>query len=143
MSRSGYSDDCENIGMWRGAVERAIRGVWGQALLREMADALDAMPVKELAAGVVVQDSAHVCALGSVALARGLDVSGLDIYDREAVSRTFGVAPALAAEIAYQNDEAGPWKGETPSERWQRMRTWVAEQLIVTSVTGSKGDADG
>lgn len=42
MSRSGYSDDCENIGLWRGAVERAIRGVWGQALLLEMAAALDA-----------------------------------------------------------------------------------------------------
>jgi hypothetical protein len=24
MSRSGYSDDCENLGLWRAAVERAV-----------------------------------------------------------------------------------------------------------------------
>ncbi len=28
MSRSGYSEDCENLGLWRGAVERAIQGDW-------------------------------------------------------------------------------------------------------------------
>ena len=38
MSRSGYSDDCETMGLWRGAVERAIYGKRGQTFLREMAD---------------------------------------------------------------------------------------------------------
>ena len=43
MSRSGYTDDCENLEMWRGAVRQAIRGKRGQAFLREMLLALDEM----------------------------------------------------------------------------------------------------
>ena len=43
-----------------------------------MATALDAMPVKELIAHDIVTDSGQVCALGSVAVARKLDVSNID-----------------------------------------------------------------
>lgn len=140
MSRSGYSEDCSNLGLWRGNVERAIRGRRGQAFLREMADALDAMPVKELVADDLVRDSEHVCALGAVAVFRGQDVSKLDIYDGEEVGQTFGIARHLAQEVAYVNDEAGPRKGETPAERWQRMRAWVSEQLVAPSRLAGEGD---
>lgn len=133
MSRSGYSEDCENLGLWRGAVERAIRGKRGQSFLREMAAALDAMPVKELIAGEVVRDSEHVCAIGSVAVARKLDVSTLEPTDREEVAATFGIARALAQEIAYENDE-GVWHDETPAERWTRMRAWVAAALVRANI---------
>jgi hypothetical protein len=135
MSRSGYSEDCENLGLWRGAVERAIAGRRGQAFLREMAAALDAMPVKELIVGEVVSDDAKVCAIGSVAVARRVDVTDLDVYDADSVAECFGIAPALAREIAYENDECGEtWRDgtlhkETPAERWARMRSWVAKQL--------------
>jgi hypothetical protein len=136
MSRSGYSDDLDPLalGRWRQAVKRAIEGKRGQAFLHEMASALDAMPVKELIAGEVVRDSAHVCAIGSVALVRGIDVSELDIHDGEEVGAALGIARALACEIAYENDECGPsrWQapaGETPAQRWQRMRDWVAKNL--------------
>jgi len=151
MSRSGYSDDCENIGLWRGAVDRAIAGKRGQALLREMGAALDAMPVKELVAGYIVRDSEHVCALGAVALARHLDVSSLDSGDGEAVAETFGIARALACEIAYENDENAPqhvrnedgsWRRcepETPAERWKRMRAWVAKNLSPNAHPKSAG----
>lgn len=114
MSRSGYSNDCENLGLWRQAVARAIHGKRGQSFLREMADALDAMPVKELIAGDVVRNDNGVCAIGSVALARKLDVTEIDIYDGESVGKSFGVARALACEIAWENDENGPYRGETP-----------------------------
>jgi|HubBroStandDraft_4_1064222.scaffolds.fasta_scaffold684222_2 hypothetical protein len=142
MSRSGYSDDCENLGLWRGAVERAIRGKRGQAFLREMAAALDAMPVKELVANEIVRDEGHVCAIGSVAVARKIDVSTIDPDDGEAVAKTFNVARALACEIAYENDDNSPrhertpegaWRrlpDETPAQRWSRMRAWVSAQLI-------------
>ena len=131
MSRSGYSDDCYGpaLNMWRGAVNRALNGRRGQAFLREMAEALDAMPVKELVADEVVRDSEHVCAMGAVCVARKLNVSELDINDRDAVGDLLGIAPAMAAEIAWENDEHGPWRGETPAERWTRMRAWVSENL--------------
>ena len=139
MSRSGYVDDYDDAGLlnlYRGTVARAIRGRRGQAFLREMAAALDAMPVKELVADEVVRDSQHVCAMGAVALARGLDVSRLEVEDGDAVGNTFGIARALACEIAYENDECGDrfrdgkLHAETPEERWQRMRKWVSEHLL-------------
>lgn len=134
MSRSGYSgdgDDCDNPGLWRGAVERAIRGKRGQAFLQEMAAALDGMPVKKLVAGEIVRDSEHVCAIGSVAVARKTDLPEMDIYDADKVARAFGIAPAMVCEIAFENDENGPWdKEETSAARWVRMRAWVSDQLI-------------
>ena len=137
MSRSGYSDDYDDHGAlnrWRANVKRAIGGQRGQAFLREMATSLDAMPVKELVADAVVRDSAHVCAMGAVALARGLDVSKVDPEDPEAVAKTFGIAGAMACEIAFENDERNAWAGhqETPAERWTRMRKWVSEHLAKT-----------
>jgi hypothetical protein len=135
MSRHGYCDDGDDQGAlncYRANVWRATIGKRGQKLLREMATALDAMPVKELVAGEIVRDNEHVCALGSVALARGLDVSQLDVTDGDEVGRTFGVASCLVREIAYENDEAGR---ETPAHRWTRMRAWVEENLTKAPAT--------
>lgn len=132
MSRSGYVDDYDDAGcgnLWRANVDRAIGGKRGQKFLREMADALDAMPMKELVKDNIVQDSEHVCAIGSVAIARQLDVSQLDVEDAGAVAKTFGIARALACEIAYENDEVGVYN-ETPADRWARMRKWVSDHLM-------------
>lgn len=143
MSRSGYSEDCDNLGLYRQAVDRAISGKRGQAFLREMAEALDAMPVKELAADVLVQNSTQVCALGAVALARHLDVSHLDIEDGGAIGAAFGIARTLACEIAYHNDEAGPWNRlETPAERWTRMRSWVWRHIVDVERRGIVHEGD-
>lgn len=135
MSRSGYHDDVEQVtlNLYRANVDRAISGKRGQAFLREMAEALDAMPVKELVDNEIVRDEQHVCAIGAVALARKLDVSALDPYDQDNVASKFGIARCLAAEIAYENDECGPprWRApdESPAARWIRMRDWVAQQI--------------
>lgn len=43
MSRSGYSDDCENVAMWRGQVASAIRGKRGQTMLRDLVLAQEVM----------------------------------------------------------------------------------------------------
>ena len=139
MSRSGYSEDCDNLGLWRGAVESAIRGKRGQAFLREMAGALDAMPVKELVADVVVRSDKSVCAIGSVAIARGMDVEGLDIYDGDSVAKAFDVAGALAKEIAFMNDDDFGYESgsETPAARWTRMRAWVAKQIMAARSGGA------
>ena len=50
MSRSDYSKDgdSQELALWRGAVRSAINGARGQAMLRELAPALDAMPKKTL-----------------------------------------------------------------------------------------------
>lgn len=141
MSRSGYSCDLgsRELNLWRATVERSIRGKRGQAFLREMVAALDAMPVKELVDGDIVRDEQHVCAIGSVALARKLNVKEIDPSDRDAVGQTFGIAPALAAEIAFENDDDFGYGDKTPADRWKRMRSWAASKLLPAVPTGREG----
>jgi hypothetical protein len=80
MSRSGYNDDYDLDPWqgirWRGAVASAIRGRRGQAFLRELLVALDALPEHKLIANELEKDGA-VCALGAVGKARGLALAGL------------------------------------------------------------------
>ena len=160
MSRSGYSDDYDvdgTGGLWRGAVMRSIRGKRGQAALQQLAIAMDVMPVRKLAAKSLVTTNGDFCTLGVLGNARGLDMSKIDPYDSDAVSAAFNIAPAMACEIAYLNDESigshswerveicGPMRKyenharlvNVPREgtaemRWQYMRKWVAESIIST-----------
>ncbi len=129
MSRSGYSDDCENWSLicWRGAVNSAIKGKRGQAFFLELREAMDAMPEKRLVAEVLEADG-QFCTIGVLGEKRGINMEALDPEDREEVAAAFGIAPALAAEIVFMNDE-GSWDSETPEQRWQRMRKWVDEQI--------------
>jgi hypothetical protein len=130
MSRSGYSDDLDpwDLICWRGAVASAIRGRRGQAFLREMLSALDTMPTKRLIESELVTPTGEVCAIGAVCAARGLEVEGVDETDREAVGELVGIAPALAAEIAFLNDDEC-WH-TSPESRWALMRSWVAGQIV-------------
>ena len=135
MSRSGYHDDLDHWELirWRGAVASAIKGKRGQAFLREMLAALDALPEKRLIAHELVvtdgllAETNGCCAMGAVALRRQMDVSNVDPEDRERVAEVFGIAEALAAEIAYENDE-GRYR-ETSEQRWTRVRAWVESQI--------------
>jgi hypothetical protein len=135
MSRSGYSDDCDGWELicWRGAVASSIRGKRGQAFLREMLAALDALPKKELIAHDLVRDG-EVCAIGSVVVARGVDVSDLAQSDEEFVSdqlaKRLGIARALAKEIMSINDEdMCYWRETTPERRYEIVRKWVVDQI--------------
>ena len=128
MSRSGYGDDCDNDWshiMWRGAVASAFCGRRGQAFLREMLAALDALPEKRLVKNELEADG-QVCALGAVGKARGLDMKEIDPEDSEGVANEFDVAHAMVCEIMYQNDDGvAYWVEETPERRFGRMRCWI------------------
>lgn len=131
MSRSNYTDDCEmefgELGRWRGQVASAIRGKRGQAFLRELIDALDALPEKRLIAGELCL-GAELCAIGSVGARRGLDLETLDPENYDRLARVFGIASQLVREIEWMNDDAGPYQ-ETPELRWTRMRAWAISSL--------------
>lgn len=138
MSRHGYIDDCDDelaCGRWRGMVASAIRGKRGQAFLRELAAALDAMPDKWLAPESLVTGEGEVCAIGSVLVARGATVDELrsiDPEDSRVVARAANIAECLAREIMYQNDEC-IWQDDAQDagrKRWEWMRKWVDSKLI-------------
>lgn len=169
MSRSGYSDEIEDTWArirWRGAVSSAISGKRGQAFLRELLAALDAMPVKELVAHELQAEGAF-CALGVVGHARGLDLDKIDTENWGQLSREFGIAEALAREIMFENDEwvddekvvytqlCGPVRPHFPEwgrhdqrhyvpneaaghERWLRVRQWVDSQIIKRAEDGTR-----
>lgn len=129
MSRSNYNEEpygTWDMIRWRGAVASATKGTRGQTLLKELLAALDSMPEKRL-----IKESLDcadgVCALGALGRARGLSMVNLDPEEPATVAEAFGVAPALAQEIAFYNDECCPQ--QTPEERWVRMREWVVKQL--------------
>jgi hypothetical protein len=138
MSRSGYVDGCDNLNVWRGAVASAIRGKRGQAFLRDMLRALDALPVPALIRSELVTPDRSVCAMGAVALMRGADVSSVDPDDPDSVADVMGIASALAKEIAYVNDDDYGWErrwngleDETPQKRFQRVRKWCVANIVV------------
>jgi hypothetical protein len=130
MSRAQYSEDIDGWELirWRGAVAKAIKGKRGQAFLREMLIALDALPDKRLIAHELEKDG-EVCAIGSVGKARGIDLSTVDPEDYGGVAATFGVSQALVREIEFVNDD---WLGyrETPEQRFQLVRSWVAKHIV-------------
>ena len=130
MNRSGYTDDYDDQWAtirWRGAVESALRGKRGQAFLRELLEALDALPEKRLIAGELEEDGAF-CALGAVGHQRGIDMQNLDPYDCERVAGEFGIANAMACEIMWVNDEMY-YANDTPEKRFERVRNWAVENL--------------
>lgn len=136
MSRSNYSEDYDErfpnaLEFYRRNVENAIYGKRGQAFLRELIEALDAMPEKKLIAEDLQRDGA-VCAIGSVGIKRGVDMSALVPEDAPAVAKAFGIAECMVREITYENDEAGGayWViDEDPEKRWQRMRAWAEQHM--------------
>lgn len=142
MSRSGYSEDYDeqfpNAGaLYHKSIVNAINGKRGQKFMRDLIAALDAMPEKRLTTEELIQDGA-VCAIGAVGLARGIDMTRIDPSNADAVAKAFGIAPGMAREIVFENDEAGCFyatKEETPEQRWQRMRDWAVAQIKTPAVT--------
>ena len=139
MSRSGYTDDGENLELYRASVYRATQGKRGQRMLRDLGAALDAMPIKRLVAGSFRRNDGEVCTLGALGAARGVDMTKLGEYAEQALvdeygtenvtreaAKMFDVARSLAAEVMYENDEGRYGREETPEERFTRMRAWVA-----------------
>jgi hypothetical protein len=138
MSRSGYSDDCENLALWRGRVMSATRGKRGQAFFRALLAALDAMPEKRLITSALQDEDGEVCAIGALGRFRGVDMINIDPEDPEQVASAFNVASCLAQEVEYMNDEYyerlfknGSYRDCTAEERWAYMREWAAKQIRV------------
>jgi len=130
MSRSNYSDDYEYFDLYRGTVERSIKGKRGQKFLRELADTLDKMQTKRLIKSELISDAGECCTIGTVCRARGIDVSKVDVYDPYEVGALVGISRSMAAEIEYENDESHfAFSDESPEDRWTRMRKWVGDNL--------------
>lgn len=141
MSRSGYVDDWDGdewqLNLAQGARVRAMRGKRGQKFLNDTLVALDALPEPKLAARSLETEDGQVCALGAVARHRGVDMKPFipsdpdddDGANTAKVARVFGIAVSMARDIVWENDDCSPLN-ETPEQRFQRIRAWVASEIL-------------
>ena len=157
MTRHGYVDladldhECEDEDCTGACLEidmqERLRSPEGQAMLRELLSALDAMPTRELYAELVQREDGSMCALGALAAKKGADLSWLrdedgqefeeiTEEDTEMLAEQLGIPDDLACEVTYQNDDGGA-PDETPAKRWERMRRWCVRNI------GEEAKADG
>lgn len=129
MSRSGYSDDLDDVlqyGRWRGIVASATKGKRGQSFFRDLIVALEAMPERRLIKNELYKEG-EVCALGALGSKRGINMESIDPEDYEVVAANFEIAAPLAQEVVYMNDDY--YYSKTPEERWELMHSWAIKQL--------------
>lgn len=102
MSRFYEGDDYDEeyywlaVGRWEGNLRRAINGRKGQRALRELREALLALPERRLIAGELATPEGEVCTVGALVAYRRARKSGLSIEE---------AAKAVAL------DDPEPWEG--------------------------------
>jgi len=128
VGRAGYieadGDNDLQIAGWRANVRRMMQGRQGQRFLWELYLSLEALPRKELITGGLIDKDGDCCALGAVAVSRGIEIpddlkvrldengepeddDGYDFYDL--VTPLLKIKEMMAREVMYQNDECDTW----------------------------------
>lgn len=81
MSRINYCDEEDYPGqfnLWHANCNRSLQGKRGQEELRQLRDALLALPDKRLIHGSLINADGEVCAIGAYARHKGLDLKKFD-----------------------------------------------------------------
>lgn len=138
--------------LWENALRRSVNGKKGQRNLRDLRDALLALPEKRLISGRLADENGCVCTVGALWLKRQVDagvdraqvlaaMAGdiewneeygvLDPWDAETVTLDIATAAGLSRTMAVvlAGDNDG-WTNDTPERRYERVLRYV-EQLIV------------
>jgi len=149
--------------LWEANLQRNFSGKAGQRSLRELRDALLALPEKKLIETRLADEHGHVCALGALAVqqrvARGeprdkvlaamaaesaADDGYVDTWEAEqqtlAEAKACGVKVPMAVTVAWEND-FGPSSKETPEERYVRVLAWVEKRIAPSAGRAGKDTA--
>jgi hypothetical protein len=148
--RISYSEDEDFPGqfeLWQANCRRSIKGKDGQKVLRELEQALLALPEKRLIADELQNAEGEVCAIGALAKYRGINKTESDPEEMEDVGVELGMPRLVAWKVVCVNDveidghyvEAyGPdrygrnlsvFVPVTPEERYATMLNWVQRQI--------------
>ena len=142
MSRINYTDEEDHPGqfaLWQANCLRSIKGKNGQAALRELEQALLALPDKRLIAGDLQDEQGNVCAIGALARHKNHTPKADPEYEMEAVGVELGMPELVAWTVVCLNDreldkhydrEQGRCVLYTPEERYERVlktvQGWLA-----------------
>lgn len=131
--------------LWQANTLRHFRGRAGQAILRELRDALLALPERKLIHGRLADEQGAVCTIGALALHRGCSIEKLaamipvdlwDEYEEERATERLGkdlnLRMVMIVALAGENDD--PWREETDEQRFERVLAWVESQIITEPV---------
>lgn len=129
--------------LWDANVERALNGRKGQAMLRELEQALLALPHKRLIDSDFKQDG-DVCVVGALAIQRvkrfletddfQTAYSGLPDFEGEPdeiawyAETHLGMSRLLAWHLQFKNDEE--YAGASPELRYDNMLQWVRSRIV-------------
>jgi len=142
MSRVTPNEDGENWDYirWAGAEKKTFNGKPGQAILKEIEQALLSMPEKRLIQDEWVTED-DVCILGSLHVFRKVKEENISWENaRHAISeenivgfessdiaqRILHLTRTMAWTIIYENDE---WTVGTPEQRYDNMLRYVRSRI--------------
>jgi hypothetical protein len=141
--RIGYSEEEDYPGqhnLWQANCLRSIRGKAGQASLRELEQALLALPEKRLIADELENADGEVCAIGALAKYRNHTPKADPDWEMEQVGVELGMPEMVAWRVVALNDididlyydrEKQKCVSYTPEERYERVlaqvQKWLAE----------------
>lgn len=151
--RIGYSEDEDYPGqfeLWQANCRRSLQGKAGQASLRELEQALLALPKKRLIANRLKDADGEVCALGALAEYKGREIPVSDADDfsewedfgeMEDFGVQLGVPRLVAWKVVELNDVVidgrydysksprGEYVPCIPEERYEKVLAWVRKRL--------------
>lgn len=129
--RINYSEEEDFLGqfdLWQANCERSMRGKKGQQELRELRDALLALPDKRLICGALVDEDGEVCAIAAYGRRKGLDLSKFGAYSgSDEVGIEGGMPKLVAWKVVEMNDVE--FDHLTPEQRYVKMLAWVEARL--------------
>jgi hypothetical protein len=136
-----YWSDPPQEGLAAGALCSAIRGKRGQRFIRDLVQALDALPLPELAAGALEdEETGCCCAFGAVRRFRGAHAVPLWFHPMEEdmtpgnLAEPFNVSKTLAWAVVQANEDGMTGNNQSTRRfRWKRVRDWAVRQLIPTT----------
>lgn len=138
-----YENEYNAWALWEQATTIALGSVKGQQILRDLRDALLALPSKRLISGQLACKG-EVCTMGALAAYRRRDEDRAEVlaelerkidYDEDGpyggweadeatilVGQEVGVGVALSSHMAWLNDSYG---SVTPEQRYERVLAWT------------------
>lgn len=129
--RISYSEEEDYPGqfeLWKANCERSIRGAAGQAELKQLRDALLALPEKRLISDSLDNEDGEVCAIAAYGKHKGLN---LEEFHPESDSDEVGIAAGMPRLVAWKVVEMNDieFSHLTPEQRYTRMLAWVESKL--------------
>lgn len=124
----GDEDFPGQCALYQANCDRSVHGKQGQKSLRELEQALLALPDKRLIADELETQEGEVCAIGALKRFKGIEhVQHDPEVDMDMIGVELGMPRLVAWSVVALNDHEYDYM--TPEQRYTAMLNWVQHQL--------------